>query len=59
MSRFLAPIHHWLYNKVLWHEVLQQDILKLANFDVLIATHSPDIINERWDLTVELKGPNK
>ncbi|MEA5518372.1 AAA family ATPase [Limnoraphis robusta] len=36
-----------------------QDILKLANFDVLIATHSPDIINERWDLTVELKGPNK
>lgn len=30
MSAFLGPIHHWLYNKVLWHEVLQQDILKLA-----------------------------
>ncbi len=34
-----------------------QDIIKLANFDILIATHSPDIINDRWDLTVELKAP--
>jgi len=25
--------------------------------DFLIATHSPDIISDRWDLTVELKGP--
>lgn len=32
-------------------------IIKLANFDVLLATHSPDIINDRWDLTVELQGP--
>jgi len=34
-----------------------QEIIKLANFDVLLATHSPDIINDRWDLTVELQGP--
>ncbi|MCU0547333.1 MAG: AAA family ATPase [Oscillatoriaceae cyanobacterium Prado104] len=34
-----------------------QAIIKLANFDVLLATHSPDIIDDRWDLTVELKGP--
>jgi len=34
-----------------------QDIIKLAGFDVLIATHSPQIIHNRWDLTVELKGP--
>ncbi len=34
-----------------------QEITKLAEFDVLIATHSPLIINDRWDLTVELKGP--
>ncbi len=27
-----------------------------AKFDVLLATHSPQIINDRWDLTVELKG---
>ena len=34
-----------------------QEIAKLVNIDVLIATHSPDIISDRWDLTVELKGP--
>ncbi len=34
-----------------------QEITKLAEFDVLIATHSPQIIHDRWDLTVELKGP--
>jgi ABC-type Mn2+/Zn2+ transport system ATPase subunit len=34
-----------------------QAIIKLANFDVLLATHSPDIIDDRWDLTVELQGP--
>ncbi len=34
-----------------------QEITKLSNIDVLIATHSPDIIHDRWDLTVELKEP--
>lgn len=34
-----------------------QEITKLAGFDVLIATHSPQIIHDRWDLTVELTGP--
>jgi predicted ATP-binding protein involved in virulence len=36
-----------------------QDITKLADLDILMATHSPDIIQDRWDLTVELKGPQK
>lgn len=36
-----------------------QEITKLAGFDVLIATHSPQIIFDRWDLTVELKGPQQ
>ena len=36
-----------------------QDITKLTGFDVLIATHSPDIIHGRWDLTVGLKGPDE
>ena len=27
MSAFLGPIHHWLYNKVQWHEELLEDIL--------------------------------
>ncbi len=45
---------------VAWQMQFLQDlqaITKLANFDVLIATHSPTIINNRWDLTVALKGP--
>lgn len=36
-----------------------QEITKLADLDILIATHSPDIIQDRWDLTVELKGLGK
>ena len=45
---------------VAWQLQFLQDlqaITKLANFDVLLATHSPTIINNRWDLTVALKGP--
>ncbi|MTJ13149.1 AAA family ATPase [Anabaena sp. UHCC 0187] len=33
-----------------------QEITKIVDVDILIATHSPDIIQDRWDLTVELKG---
>jgi predicted ATP-binding protein involved in virulence len=36
-----------------------QEITQLAEFDILIATHSPQIINDRWDLTVQLYGPNQ
>jgi predicted ATP-binding protein involved in virulence len=36
-----------------------EDIVKLADLDILMATHSPDIIQDRWDLTVELKGQDK
>jgi predicted ATP-binding protein involved in virulence len=36
-----------------------QEITKLADLDILMATHSPDIIQDRWDLTVELKGSDK
>ena len=46
---------------VVWQQKFLQDleeITKLSQFDVLIATHSPQIIQNRWDLTVELKGPD-
>jgi hypothetical protein len=33
-----------------------QEIAKLADIDILIATHSPSLIHDRWDLTVELQG---
>ena len=37
-----------------------KEITELADLDILMATHSPDIIQDRWDdLTVELKAPAK
>lgn len=33
-----------------------QKITQVSKLDVLLATHSPDLIHDRWDLTVELKG---
>jgi len=33
-----------------------REIIKMVGFDVLIATHSPDIIQDKWDLTVEFKA---
>lgn len=32
-------------------------IVSMLHVDVIIATHSPQIINNRWDLTVQLSGP--
>ncbi len=43
---------------VAWQEAFLRDLQEMAHlssFDVLIATHSPQIISDRWDLTVELK----
>jgi predicted ATP-dependent endonuclease of OLD family len=34
-----------------------EKVIKLSSFDVILATHSPQIINNRWDLTQELQGP--
>jgi predicted ATP-binding protein involved in virulence len=45
---------------VVWQEQFLEDVLavtRLSNIDVLLATHSPDIIAGRRDLMVELKGP--
>lgn len=36
-----------------------QEISRLASLDIILATHSPEIIHDRWDLTVELKGPRQ
>jgi ABC-type transport system involved in cytochrome c biogenesis ATPase subunit len=47
---------------IAWQEHFLPDLAKiteLSNFDVLIATHSPQIIGNRWDLTVELRGPSE
>ncbi len=46
---------------VTWQQQFLRDlqgVTELASFDVLIATHSPQIVNDRWeDLAVELESP--
>lgn len=32
------------------------EVFELSNLSAIIATHSPDIINKNWKLTVQLKG---
>ena len=47
---------------VAWQEQFLRDlstITRLTNVDILIATHSPQIIFDRWDLTEELHGPKE
>lgn len=42
---------------ILWQKEFMQDLLQIisiAHFDVLLATHSPYIVGERDDLLVEL-----
>jgi len=47
---------------VAWQKPFLKDMARIAELtkvDFLIATHSPQIISNRWDLTVELKGPHQ
>ncbi|MDR3046363.1 MAG: AAA family ATPase, partial [Bacteroidales bacterium] len=42
---------------VVWQKNFIQDLLKIAkiqDINFLVATHSPQIINSRWDLTIDL-----
>jgi predicted ATP-binding protein involved in virulence len=44
---------------VIWQMEFVNDmleIIKMRNISIMAATHSPDIINGRWDLTVNLKS---
>ena len=46
---------------VAWQEQFVNDLeemAKLSDFRAILATHSPEIIGDRWDLTVELQGSN-
>lgn len=33
-----------------------KEIIKISKLNVIIATHSPDIIGDNWDISVELQG---
>ena len=35
MSLFLGKIHYWLFNKILWFEILEEEIIKLAKSENL------------------------
>ena len=44
---------------IAWQQKFLRDLVriaKLARLQALVATHSPQIIHDRWDLTVELTG---
>ena len=46
---------------VVWQEAFVNDLDELAelsDFRAILATHSPEIVGDRWDLAVELNGPN-
>ena len=45
---------------VAWQQQFLRDlgeIAGLASLDFLVATHSPQIIHDQWDIAIELKGP--
>ena len=33
-----------------------EETAKVSDFRAIVATHSPEIIGDRWSLTVELNG---
>ena len=46
---------------VAWQAQFLKDLetmATLSNFHAILATHSPEIIGDRWDLTITLQGPN-
>lgn len=46
---------------ILWQQQFLKDLQEIAsieNYDVLIATHSPQIVYDRSDLTISLEGPS-
>ena len=50
-----------LSQHVAWQEKFVNDLEEMAeisHFRAILATHSPEIIADRWDLAVELNGPN-
>ena len=46
---------------VAWQREMLKDLQEMADlsdFRALLATHSPQIIGDRWDLTIRLQGPD-
>lgn len=46
MSAFLAPIHFWLYNKIIWHEDLLHEILEKSKLNTEI-TFEENLLSDK------------
>lgn len=55
MSLFLGKIHYWLFNKIQWFEVLEEDIIKVAKEEGVYTEEINNKINEKYGE----KLPNK
>ncbi|SFD23811.1 hypothetical protein [Clostridium uliginosum] len=55
MSLFLGKIHYWLFNKILWFEILESEIINLANNEGLDIESLSKEISEKYGV----KLPNK
>ena len=55
MSLFLGKIHYWLFNKVLWFEGLEGEIIKLAKDKGIDVEKLEAEINSKYGV----KTPNK
>ncbi|MGL5379738.1 MAG: hypothetical protein ACRDBA_07425, partial [Clostridium sp.] len=56
MSLFLGKIHFWLFNKILWFEGLEDEIILLANNEKLDIEKINDEINLKYGLKLENKN---
>lgn len=52
MSAFLGKIHFWLFNKILWFEGLEKDIINLAKVEGLDIELLTKEINEKYGAPV-------
>lgn len=55
MSLFLGKIHYWLFNKIQWFEILEEDIIEVAKEEGIYTYEIRDKINKRYGE----KLPNK
>ena len=55
MSLFLGKIHYWLFNKIQWFEILEEDIIEVAKEEGIYTDKIRDKINKRYGE----KLPNK
>ena len=56
MSLFLGKIHFWLFNKVLWFEGLEDEIIKLAQEEGLDVKALSAEINGKYGQKTENKN---